>query len=270
MSAVPAIVEAVRVGSVWPMSTTPHGVIVVIEDERQLADAIASRLRAEHFVVETAHDGPSGVELVAAVRPDLVVLDVMLPGFDGFEVCRRIQVHGHVPVIMLTARTSETDLVLGLGVGADDYVTKPFSQRELVARVHALLRRSRPATNGPAADAAGTLLRIGDVEIDPQDRRVRRSGATVHLTVTEFDLAHHFARNPNRVFTREQLLQQVWGYPDGTGARTVDSHIQAVRRKLGHGFVRTVHGVGYGLGRPGEPGRSDAATAGDANSDATP
>lgn len=233
------------------MTTGTSGLIVVVEDERDLADAIAARLRAERFRVETAHDGPAGVDLVASTKPDLVVLDVMLPGFDGIEVCRRIRADGHVPVIMLTARSSETDLVLGLGVGADDYVAKPFSQRELVARVQALLRRTRSVAVGVATDAA-VMLRVGDVEIDVVDRRARRAGATVHLTATEFDLAQHLAAHPSRVFTREQLLQQVWGYPDGTGARTVDSHIQAVRRKLGQGFVRTVHGVGYGLGRPEE------------------
>ena len=250
-------------------TANPTASIVVIEDERDLADAIASRLRAEGYAVDSAHDGPSGLALVTARQADLVILDVMLPGLDGFEVCRRIREHGPVPVIMLTARSSEADLVSGLGVGADDYVTKPFSQRELTARVHALLRRSRATGATGATGANGTdggsgatgtngdgpdRRRVGDVELDPVGRRARRGGVTVHLTVTEFDLALHLARHPDRVFTREQLLQQVWGYPDGTGARTVDSHVQAVRRKLGHGFVRTVHGVGYGLGAGGEPG----------------
>jgi DNA-binding response OmpR family regulator len=218
--------------------------IAIIEDERPIADAVATRLRAEGFRVEIAGDGPSGVELVGRVRPDLVVLDLMLPGFDGFEVCRRIQLDRHVPVIMLTARDTEADLVTGLGVGADDYVTKPFSPRALVARIHAVLRRTQPATGVP------DVLRHGGIELDLTGRSAVRDGCAVHLTVTEFDLAAWFLRHPGVVFTREQLLQSVWGYPDGSGERTVDSHIQAVRRKLGAAFVRTVHGVGYGLGAP--------------------
>jgi DNA-binding response OmpR family regulator len=230
------------------MSETTRETIVVVEDELDLAVAIAHRLRAEQFDVLVVHDGPSAVELIERAQPDLVLLDVMLPGFDGLEVCRRIQRDRHVPVIMLTARSGETDLVTGLQVGADDYITKPFSQRELVARVNALLRRSRTTPNA-ASDVDVSSLVVGAIELDRADRRAKRDGATVHLTATEFDLAVHLAIHPSRVFTREQLLQQVWGYPDGTGARTVDSHIQAVRRKLGSDFVRTVHGVGYGLGR---------------------
>ncbi|HZP29024.1 MAG TPA: response regulator transcription factor, partial [Acidimicrobiia bacterium] len=162
---------------------------------------------------------------------------------DGLEVCKRIQHDRPVPVLMLTARDSETDLVVGLAVGADDYLTKPFSARELVARVHALLRRvERGAeTAGPRADT----VRLGDVVVDVDARRVRRGDETVHLTPTEFDLLVHLARRPGRVLTREQLLGEVWGYRDGSGARTVDSHVRALRRKLGVDVVRTVHGVGY-------------------------
>ncbi len=221
-------------------------VIAIIEDERAIADSVAVRLRAEGFVVEIAEDGPAGVSLVERVSPDLVVLDVMLPGFDGFEVCRRIQKDRHVPVIMLTARDSEVDQVLGLGVGADDYVTKPFSPRALVARVHAVLRRVATTETVPAGSS--DRLRYGLVEIDPSGRLAFVADEEVHLTVTEFDLAVWFLRHPGVVFTREELLMKVWGYADGSGERTVDSHIQAVRRKLGSGFIRTAHGVGYGLG----------------------
>jgi DNA-binding response OmpR family regulator len=225
-----------------------NGTIVIVEDEVELANAVANRLRAEQFNVEIATDGPSGVALIEQVQPDLVVLDLMLPGFDGLEVCRRIQKQRRVPVIMLTARAAETDMIVGLAVGADDYLAKPFSPRELVARVHAVLRRAKSSANaGPTADV--DTLTVGDVTLDLSSRHASRAGEVIHLTATEFDLAVHLARHETRVFTREQLLQQVWGYPDGTGARTVDSHIQAVRRKLGHDFVRTVHGVGYGLGR---------------------
>jgi DNA-binding response OmpR family regulator len=179
---------------------------------------------------------------VERVRPDVVVLDLLLPGFDGLEVCRRIQRDRPVPVLMLTARDSETDLVVGLEVGADDYMTKPFSPRELVARVRALLRRSeRTASTG------GARLLLGAVEIDPAARRTWIDGRPVHLTPTEFDLLVCLASRAGSVRTREQLLQEVWGYRDGSGARTVDSHVRSLRRKLGDDVVRTVHGVGYAI-----------------------
>ena len=174
--------------------------------------------------------------------PDLVVLDVMLPGLDGLEVCRRIQRDRPVPVLMLTARGEETDVLVGLGVGADDYMTKPFSPRELVARIRALLRRveRRPAPTGDA-------MRVGELELDPAARMVTVAGEPVHLTPTEFDLLQLLAARPGVVYTREQLLADVWGWRDGSGARTVDSHVRGLRRKLGAGRVRTVHGVGYAL-----------------------
>ncbi len=219
-------------------------VVAVIEDEETIASAVAARLRAEGYVVEVAADGPSGVALVERLRPDLVVLDVMLPGLDGLEVCRLIQRAHQVPVLMLTARDSEADLLLGLGVGADDYLTKPFSPRELVARIEAILRRVNRAAPG------GQTLRIGSVVVEPAARRVRNDGAEVHLTPTEFDLLVHLASRPGIVFSREQLLTQVWGYADPAGVRTVDAHVAALRRKLGASLVRTVHGVGYSVEAP--------------------
>ena len=216
--------------------------ICVIEDEEVIAAAVAARLRAEGFAVEVAHDGLGGVALCDRLRPDLVVLDLMLPGLDGLEVCRRVQRNRPVPVLMLTARAEETDVLVGLGVGADDYVTKPFSPRELVARVRALLRRveRRPAPPGDA-------VRIGALEVDPARRQVRLRGEPVHLTPTEFDLLTLLAARPGVVFTREQLLAEVWGWRDGSGQRTVDSHVRGLRRKLGSELVRTVHGIGYAL-----------------------
>ena len=218
------------------------GLICVIEDEAVIAGAIAARLKAEGFDVEVAADGESGVDLCDRIRPDLVVLDLMLPGLDGLEVCRRVQRDRPVPVLMLTARAEEADVLVGLGVGADDSMTKPFSPRELVARIKALLRRieRRPAP-------AGELVRVGAVELDPRARRVTVNGEPAHLTPTEFDLLSVLAARPGAVLSREQLLAEVWGWRDGSGARTVDSHIRGLRRKLGADRVRTVHGIGYAL-----------------------
>jgi DNA-binding response OmpR family regulator len=218
--------------------------ICVIEDEDVIASAIAARLRAEGFAVETAHDGPAGVALCDRLRPDLVILDLMLPGIDGLEVCRRVQRSRPVPVLMLTARDAEADVLVGLGVGADDYMTKPFSPRELVARVRALLRRveRRPPT--------GESVQVGELALEPSERRVRLRGDEVHLTPTEFDLLAVLAARPGVVHTRDQLLAEVWGWRDGSGLRTVDSHVRGLRRKLGADWLRTVHGVGYALEGP--------------------
>ena len=212
--------------------------IAVIEDEEMIASSIAARLRADGFEVEVAHDGAEGVALCRRTRPELVVLDLMLPGLDGLEVCGEVQRDRPVPVLMLTARDSETDLLVGLGVGADDYMTKPFSMRELTARV--LLRRveRRPADR---------LLVLGDLQVDPARRRVMVGDRQVHLTATEFDLLHRLAERPGVVHSREGLLEEVWGWRDGSGQRTVDSHVRGLRRKLGADRVRTVHGIGYAL-----------------------
>ncbi|BDU00373.1 MULTISPECIES: response regulator transcription factor [Nocardia] len=216
--------------------------ILVVDDEMTIAESVAARLRAEGFTVDLAHDGPSAVIAAEAVDPDLVVLDVMLPGFDGLEVCRRIQARRPVPVLMLTARADETDQLVGLGVGADDYLTKPFSLRVLTARVHALLRRMERA-----ADRDGATILVGDLRIDVDQRRVWRADVEALLTPLEFDLLARLARRPRTVLARERLLEDVWDWSDAAGTRAVDSHIKALRRKLGADLIRTVRGVGYAL-----------------------
>jgi DNA-binding response OmpR family regulator len=216
--------------------------ICVIEDEQVIANAVAARLRNEGFDVHTAVDGQEGVALCERVRPDLVVLDLMLPSLDGLEVCRQVQRDRAVPVLMLTARGEEADVLVGLGVGADDYMTKPFSPRELVARIRALLRRVERLP-----PPAGEPITIGAVHLDPQMRKVTVNGQPVHLTRTEFDLLLTLAARPGAVLTRERLLADVWGWRDASGTRTVDSHIRGLRRKLGSQRVRTVRGIGYAL-----------------------
>jgi DNA-binding response OmpR family regulator len=222
------------------LGRVPVSRILLVEDERTIAEAVAVRLRAEGYTVQIAGDGPSAVAAARQTPPDAVVLDVMLPGFDGLEVCRRIQAERPVPVLMLTARGDERDLLVGLAVGADDYLTKPFSMRELTARVHALVRRA-------TRNAAPGSMRLGDLEINLAERRVLRAGVEAHLTPTEFDLLVHLAGKPRTVLPRERLLADVWGWADASGTRTVDSHIKGLRRKLGADLIRTVHGVGYAL-----------------------
>jgi len=230
------------------MSMTSTGVrrrVLVVEDEPVISKAVADRLLSEGFEVKQAYDGPAAVATAAAWTPDLIVLDVMLPGFDGHEVCRRVQAERPVPVLMLTARDDETDILVGLGVGADDYLTKPFSMRELVARVQALFRRVERSVE--LAARRTPVIRIGALEIEPAPRRVSHNGFAVHLTPTEFDLLVCLAEQPGTVLSREHLLAEVWDWPDATGTRTVDSHVKSLRSKLGARLVRTVHGVGYAL-----------------------
>lgn len=226
-------------------AATPRRTILVVEDEPLINQMVTDRLRAEGHDVVQAHDGPGAVSAFEEHGPDLVVLDLMLPGFDGLEVCRRVQALRPVPVLMLTARDDETDVLVGLGVGADDYVTKPFRQRELVARVHALLRRVDRAAE--LASRPGPTRSVGTLHVDGATRRVEVDGEPVHLTPLEFDLLAALAGEPGAVRTRDDLMRDVWGWSDATGTRTLDSHVKALRAKIGADRVRTVHGVGYAL-----------------------
>jgi DNA-binding response OmpR family regulator len=219
--------------------------ILVVEDDPTINQAVTDRLRAEGFVVHQAYDGPGAVAAHDEHRPDLVVLDLMLPGFDGIEVCRRVQAARPVPVLMLTARDDETDLLVGLAVGADDYVTKPFRMREVVARVRALLRRVERARELAAAPAQ--VVVVDALTIDSGTRRVAVDGTEVHLTPLEFDLLLALAATPGTVRGRDELMREVWGWADAGGTRTLDSHVKALRAKIGGHRVRTVHGVGYAL-----------------------
>ncbi len=223
-------------------------IVLVVEDEPSIADLITSYLTREGWVVHVVRDGESALGAIARDRPALVLLDVGLPGIDGIEVCRRLRAgQDWTPVLFVTARDEEADRVLGLELGADDYVTKPFSPRELVARVRAVLRRQDRVA---PAESLGALsaLSAGEVVLDLEQRRACAAGQPVALTTTEFDLLGHLMRRAGRVFPREELLTEVWGYPAGTATRTVDVHIAQLRAKLGdHVVLRSVRGVGYAV-----------------------
>jgi DNA-binding response OmpR family regulator len=223
--------------------------LLVVEDDRVINQAVSDRLVAEGYDVVRAYDGPGAVAAYDEHEPDLVVLDVMLPGYDGLEVCRRIQAGHPVPVLMLTARVEEADVLTGLDVGADDYLTKPFSMKELVARIAALLRRVERA-----AELVGRrALELGDLRVDAGARRVWRGDEELRLTPTEFDLLVCLASQPGTVVTREQLLAEVWDWPGASGTRTVDSHVKGLRAKIGGDLIRTAHGVGYAFDPGGAP-----------------
>jgi len=232
-----------------PLSA-PNGAartVLVVEDEPALASALSYNLRKSGFNVLSAADGIAGLQEARRASPDVIVLDLMLPKMDGLEVCRRIRADSDVPILMLTAKSEEFDKVVGLEVGADDYLTKPFGMRELMARVRALLRRS-VAVRASAGDDA--RISFGEIEIDARGRTVARGGVQLQLKPKEFDLLHFLANNPGQVFTREQLLERVWGYEFFGGSRTVDVHIHWLREKLEavpaqpHHLL-TVRGVGY-------------------------
>ncbi|HEY3546936.1 MAG TPA: response regulator transcription factor [Propionicimonas sp.] len=223
---------------------------LVIEDEEALARLVGSYLERDGFEVHLAHDGPSGLEAGRRVDPDVVVLDLGLPGLDGVEVCRGLRTFSDCYVVMLTARSEEIDTLIGLSVGADDYMTKPFSPRELLARITALLRR--PRRTGPAPVSSAPLA-IGDLCIDLPGREVTLAGAPVNLTRTEFDVLAALAGSPSTVFSRRVLIEAVWGGNWVGDEHLVDVHVLHVRQKLGdtaeeQRYVRTVRGVGYRIG----------------------
>ena len=232
-------------------NTAPRTVLVV-EDEPTLATAIAQRITAEGWTARVAGDGASAVQAALQLKPDLVIMDIMLPVMDGLEATKRIVAERPVPVLILTARDDETDKVIGLGAGADDYMTKPFSMRELIARCNALLRRVERAKVIAKNSENEKILDFGSMVIDPAQRIVTVNGEQVHLTPTEFDLLATLARRPKSVLTREKLLEEVWDWVDASGTRTVDSHVKALRHKLGADMIRTVHGVGYAFEPPTE------------------
>ena len=233
----------------WQSGTVPGAgsggetCVVVVEDDLHISDLVAMYLRRDGFRVLQAEDAERGLELVDSERPDLVVLDIGLPGrMDGLEACRTLRAKGDVPVLMLTARDEELDRVLGLELGADDYVTKPFSPRELVARVRAILRR----TSAPERPA--TVHRLGELEVDTGRREVRSSSGIVALTAREFDLLAYLAANQGLALSRRQLLDGVWGDGWYGDERTVDVHVRQLRKKLGDALpLATVWGVGYRL-----------------------
>jgi DNA-binding response OmpR family regulator len=219
--------------------------ILVADDEPTLVATLKYNLERESYGVITAADGESALAAARAHRPDLILLDLMMPGLNGLEVCRIIRRETHVPILILTARGAETDKVAGLEIGADDYVTKPFSVRELMARVRALLRRSESA---PAPEAS--IVSSGDLTIDVRKRTVSRDGVGLALKPKEFELLSFFARNPGKAFTRDQLLNQIWGYDFAGDTRTVDVHVRWLRQKIEDEPERptrviTIRGVGY-------------------------
>jgi len=220
--------------------------ILIVDDEKSITELVQLYLERDGFTCKTVHDGPAALEAVARYDPALVVLDVMLPGLDGFEVCRRLRADDNpVPIIMLTARDDDVDKIVGLELGADDYLTKPFNPRELVARVKAILRRGERIAQSRETAA----LRLADAEIDTAGRTFKVAGVPVDLRAQEFELLLTFARHKGIVLTREQLLQQAWGYDFYGQTRTVDVHVAHLRRKLaGSGLaVETVTGIGYKL-----------------------
>ena len=218
-----------------------EGRILIVEDEKNIASLVTLYLENEGFRVKHVTDGSMALDAVRRFEPDLVLLDVMLPGMDGTEICRRLRSEGDIPIIMLTARDQEVDKVVGLELGADDYVTKPFSPRELVARVKAVLRRTS------AKSEETEQFSLGVLSLDVDRRQVTVDGSQIELTAKEFDLLAFLVRNRGIVFSRDRLMERVWEYDHPVDSRTVDSHVKSLRQKLGDAadLIKTLRGVGY-------------------------
>lgn len=234
----------------------PMEQILIIDDDVALCELVTEYLQPLGFQIDSVHRGDEGVERALADKPSIVVLDVMLPGLNGFEVLRRIRTESKVPVLMLTARGDDVDRIVGLEIGADDYLPKPFNPRELVARIRAILRR----TSGDPTrdDIVAKLLTVADVELDPGTRVVRRGGEVLELTAVEFDLLEKLLRAAGRIITREELSKAVLGRSPSPFDRSIDMHISNLRKKLGHQFgaverIKTVRGVGYIYAQPSAP-----------------
>ncbi len=227
--------------------------VLIIEDERSIADIIRFNLVKEGFETDTAYDGKTGLEKALAVKPDLILLDVMLPLLDGFSVCKKVRETSAVPIVMLTAKEEEVDKVLGLELGADDYITKPFGMRELIARIKANIRRTDLMSS--LQDAPANVREFGNLSIDMNRYEVRKDGTPLELTLREFELLKYLAERENRVFSREQLLEEVWGYEYYGDIRTVDVTVRRLREKLeddssNPGYIMTKRGIGYYFRRP--------------------
>src|ERR1700736_6646925 len=237
--------------------------ILVIDDDVELCHLVGEYLRAEGFAVECVHDGESGLKKATAGEYLLAVLDVMLPGINGFEVLRRIRATSRLPVLLLTARGEDVDRIVGLEIGADDYLPKPFNPRELVARIRAILRRTR-ASERAASGQPSESLRVGDVELDPGTRTVLQNGKPVELTSVEFNLLHVLLREAGRVVARERLVDIVLSRKFSPFDRSIDMHVSKVRKKLGDSdnssdHIKTVRGVGYIFAHPRDPAKNSAA-----------
>ncbi|MBF2432940.1 response regulator YycF [Listeria innocua] len=229
--------------------------ILVVDDEKPIADIVKFNLNKEGFDVYCAYDGDEALELVEEVQPDLILLDIMLPGRDGIEVCREVRKKYDMPIIMVTAKDSEIDKVIGLELGADDYVTKPFSNRELIARVKANLRRHSQVSSNAVEEEENSELEIGSLIIHPDAYVASKRGETIELTHREFELLHYLAKHMGQVMTREHLLQTVWGYDYFGDVRTVDVTVRRLREKIEDNpshpaWLVTRRGVGYYLRNP--------------------
>lgn len=227
--------------------------VLIIEDEKAISDIIKFNLKKEGFEVDAAYDGQEGLDRALNTQPDLILLDVMLPSMDGFQVCKRVREGSTVPIIMLTAKEEEVDKVLGLELGADDYITKPFGMRELIARIKANLRRTELATG--AANDPSNIQDFGSLEIDMNRYEVRKNKQVLELTLREFELLKYLAERENKVFSREQLLEEVWGYEYYGDIRTVDVTVRRLREKLEDDssspkYIMTKRGIGYYFRRP--------------------